>query len=106
MSFIIQHFLPVLIPALAGYITNIVMNYTDDVLKLTAKLPDAAKQGIVIVIAALVTTLNQQYGLTLPTDMVGLLSQPSVQTIVAAALAFFIKAGQSKKAAAVTAAGK
>lgn len=104
MNFIVQHFLPILIPALAGYITNIVMNYTDDVLKLTAKLPDAAKQGLVIVIAALVTTLNQQYGWSLPSDIGGLLSQPSVQTIVAAALAFFVKAGQSKKAA--VAAGK
>lgn len=103
MNFLLDHFLPILIPTLAGYITNLLMNFVDDFLKLSAKWPASAKQGLVIVIAALVTTLNQQYGFALPTDLTGLLSQPSVQTLVAAALAFFIKHGQQRQ---VTAAGK
>lgn len=96
-GFLVQHFLPVFIPAIAGYLTNLAMNGIDDVLKLTAKWPDTVKQAAVIVIAAAVTAANAQWGFNLPTDTASLLTQPNVQTILAALIAFAIKHSQQIK---------
>lgn len=101
-DFLISHFLPVFIPAIAGYLTNLAMNGIDDVLKLTSKWPDAAKQAAVIVVAAGVTAANAQWGFNLPTDTASLLTQPNVQTIIAALIAFAIKHSQQIAAAAPT----
>lgn len=101
-GFLIEHFLPVFIPAIAGYLTNLAMNGIDDVLKLTAKWPDTVKQAAVIVIAAGVTAANAQWGFNLPTDAASLLTQPNVQTIIAALIAFALKHSQQLKAAAPT----
>lgn len=98
MSFLLKQFLPLLIGPLTGYVTTYVMDFIDDFLKLTASWPAPAKQGMVIVIAALATALNQQFGLALPTDMAGFFGQPNVQTMIAAGVAFFVKHAKDKKA--------
>lgn len=85
-----------LIPLLAGLIATKLFDHVDDVLKWTAKLPDAAKQALVAALAVLIPQLNAKYGLQLPSDVAGLLSEPALQSVVAAVLAFVLKG--SKKA--------
>ncbi len=104
-NFLIQHFLPVFVPAIAGYLTNLAMNGIDDVLKLTSTWPATVKQAAVIVIAAGVTAANAQWGFNLPVDPNALLTQPNVQTIIAALIAFAIKHSQQLKAATPTTTG-
>ena len=90
-----------LIGPIAGLLTNRIMNYVDDVAKLTANLPDAVKQLIVMVLAAVIPVLNAKFGLQLPSDIAGILSQPTVQSVVAFVLALILK-GHQKQAVITT----
>lgn len=84
-----------LIGPLSGLVTLALMDYVDDVKKWTANLPDYVKQAIVMGLATVIPIINAKYGLGLSTDPTDLLSQPSVQSIVATALAFILKGHQS-----------
>ena len=96
-----------LIGPLSGLITNRLFDYVDDVKKWTAKLPDAGKQTLVVILAGAIPFLNAKFGFSLPADAcaVGvaadacidsLLAQPSLQSIVAIALAFVLKGSKKK----------
>ena len=89
-----------MIGPISGLITTRVMDYVDDVLKLTNGLPDAIKQLVVMALAAVIPLLNAQYGFHLAPDYQTLLSQPSVQYIVSVVLAFVLKGHAQAKAIA------
>ena len=80
-----------LIGPISGLVTFRLMNWIDDVAKLTEKWPDTLKQLLVMALAAVVPVANSQWGVELPADAATLFSQPSVQHIVAIALAFILK---------------
>ena len=82
---------PMLIGPIAGFATNYLMTFIDDILKWTAKWPDSVKRGLVIAIGLLIPVLNQKFGVDLSTDPTILFSQPSVQGIIAVIVAFFLK---------------
>ena len=104
MGFVLDHFLPLFLGSIGGYITTYAMEFIDDFLKLTAKLPDSAKQLCVLALAALVTAANQQFAVHMPTDWAGFFGQPNIQFMITAGLAFFLKhAKQAKQAPALPA---
>lgn len=76
---------------LTGFISTYVMDWVDDILKITANWPNPAKQALVIVLTAAIPAIAQATGLTLPADPTQLATQPVVQSVVGAALAFFLK---------------
>lgn len=98
MSLIFKLMLPMLVGPLTGFISTYVMDLVDDVLKITANWPNPAKQALVIALTALLPAIAQVTGLTLPADPSNLATQPVVQSIVGAAVAFFVKHMNDKKA--------
>lgn len=93
-----------LVPFLAGLITTRLFDYADDVKKITANLPDPVKQAIVAGLAVVIPIANAKFGLALPVDPANLLSQPTVQGVVAALLAFILKGHKQQQANATPAA--
>ncbi len=80
-----------LLGPISGIITTRAMDYVDDVKGWTSKLPDWGKQIGVVVISAIIPLANAQFGMDLSGDPMNILTQPSIQTIVAAGLAFILK---------------
>lgn len=103
-NFFISHFLPLLSGPITGYIVHFLMEYVDDGLKLTAKLPDSAKQAVVLLMSAIIPAINQQFNLVLPTDITQFATQPVIQMLVASAVAFFLKHTQAPSTGSVAAA--
>ena len=91
MSGLLTMLVGTMIGPVSGIITTRVMDYVDDVKGWTARLPDWGKQVIVAALAAVVPLANAQFGIDLSSDPTNILTQPSVQSIVAAGLAFILK---------------
>lgn len=97
MNPIFKLLLPMLVGPISGFITTYAMDLIDDVLKWTANWPNPVKQLIVMVLSAVIPIIGQQTGLTLPADPSQLATQPVVQMIVGAAVAFFVKHSNDPK---------
>lgn len=91
MNSILKMLLPLFVGPISGFVTTYVMDFIDDTLKWTANWPDQVKQAAVLVLSALIPVANAQWGITLPNDPSQLATQPVVQMIVGAAVAFLVK---------------
>lgn len=85
-----------LIGPLTGLITKALMDFVDDVLQWTGKLPDWGKRSVVAFVATIIPLVNAQWGLELPADVAGLLSQPTVQSLVGFFLAIILKGKKAR----------
>lgn len=100
MTAVLLGILGTLIGPLSGLITTRLMDYIDDAKGWTDKLPDSVKQLIVMGLAAVIPLVNARFNTQLPADPSALVSQPSIQTIVAMLIAFILKG--HKKVSAIT----
>lgn len=91
MQAILFGILGTMIGPISALVTTRLMDFIDNVLKLTDGLPATTKQLIVMALAAIVPVLNSHFGVTIPTDYQSILSQPDIQYIVGLILAFVLK---------------
>lgn len=90
-NFLLRQFLPLLGAPIVGFLTKYGVDFVDDVLKWTAKWPNAAKQAAVIAVASLLAAANQQWGLSLPTDVTQYTNPAVITAVIGTAVAFFLK---------------
>ena len=101
MNPLVKTFLQMLAGPITGFASTYLMDFVDDILKWTANWPNVAKQAMVIVLTTALPLIAQATGITLPSDPSQLATQPVVQSIVAAAFAFFLKHVNDKTSAVV-----
>lgn len=89
-NFLIAPLVTLFVPAIAGYLAHIAFDYVDDVQKWTDSLPADVKRLVVAALCTGLVAINQRYGLSLPTDG-SALTEPGIQTVIASAIAFFLK---------------
>ena len=88
-----------LVGPISGILTTPVMDWLDDVVKLTAKWPDLLKRCIVLAIAAVLPTIAALApGLHLSMNPADLLTKPEVQAIIAFFVALLLKSHNKAKA--------